>query len=256
LKSVKESVSNPNIYWDNNFNGTINLVNVMNNHNCRILVFSSSATVYGFGKDVAFKENSVLNPVNPYGVIKMKIEDFLDKTFNKSHHLWKIASLRYFNPIGAHPSGRIGEYGKGITNNLFPAIVNTAMGFQKELNIYGNDWPTRDGTPIRDYIHVMDVAEAHIKVLKYLFEQGSINIKLNIGTGKGVSVLELISIFQTVCNIDISYIVSSRREGDTPFIVANNQKAKDILNWTPSRGIEEMCRDGWNWKKTNPSGFS
>lgn len=255
LKSVSESIKNPKEYIDNNFHGTISLIKIMDEFNCRTIIYSSSATIYGLSKSTPFKEDSILKPINPYGETKKMSELYLDNVFMKSSNKWRIASLRYFNPIGAHKSGEIGECNKGIINNIFPLIIDTALKIQNELKIFGNDWPTNDGTPIRDYLHVMDLAECHLFTFEYLINEESKNIKLNIGTGKGTSVLELIKIFERVNKVEVPYIFSARRDGDTHFIVANNQKAKEVLNWSPKRGIEEMCKDGWKWKRLNPNGY-
>ena len=255
LKSVSESIKNPKKYIDNNFRGTTSLIKIMDEFNCRNIIYSSSATIYGLSNNKPFKEYSKLKPINPYGETKKMSELYLDNVFMQSSNKWRIASLRYFNPIGAHKSGEIGECNKGIINNIFPLIVNTALKIQNEIKIFGKDWPTKDGTPIRDYLHVMDLAECHLFTFEYLMNEESKNIKLNIGTGKGTSVLELIKIFERVNKVEVPYIFSGRRDGDTHFIVANNQKVKEVLNWSPKRGIEEMCKDGWKWKRLNPNGY-
>ena len=179
----------------------------------------------------------------------------LEDLFKSSSKSWKIASLRYFNPIGAHSSGLIGEYPIGIPNNIFPLITNTALGIQKELNIFGNDWPTKDGTPVRDYIHVMDLAESHIKILEYLIPNKTTFFTLNIGTGLGTSVLELIKTFEKINNVKVNYKFVQRRNGDKPFVVADNSLLCSKFNLKPKRGIDEMCRDGWKWRQLNPLGF-
>jgi len=255
LKSVSESIKNPKAYIDNNFYGTIGLIKIMSEFNCRTFVYSSSATIYGLSKSIPFKEDAALLPINPYGETKKMSEVFLDNMFIKSNYKWRIASLRYFNPIGAHHSGEIGECNTGLTNNIFPIIVNTALKIQNQLKIFGKDWPTEDGTPIRDYLHVMDLAESHLRTFEYLINEESKNIKLNIGTGKGTSVLELIKIFERVNKVEVPYIFASRRDGDTHFIVADNQKAKEVLKWSPKRGVEDMCKDGWKWTCLHPDGF-
>tara|TARA_A100001011_G_scaffold138194_1_gene145849 strand:+ start:4211 stop:5263 length:1053 start_codon:yes stop_codon:yes gene_type:complete len=255
LKSVFESIKNPLLYWNNNVLGTINLLEIMDKFNCNNFVFSSSATVYAQTNNSLLTEESEIGPINPYGNTKLSVELLLKDIFKSQQENIKFASLRYFNPIGAHPSGLLGETPIGTPNNIFPIIINTAMGYQKELKIYGNDWPTKDGTCIRDYIHVMDLAEAHIKVLDYLMESKPTFFKLNVGTGLGTSVLELVKIFERVNNIKVSYVFESRRIGDAPYVVADNTKLIEKFNIPIRRNLEDMCRDGWRWKKLNPRGF-
>ncbi len=255
LKSVKESITNPIKYWQNNVSGTINLINVMNIFNCNTIIFSSSATIYGLNNTELVKEDTVISPTNPYGSTKATIENLLRDLFESEKEKWSIINLRYFNPIGAHPSGFIGESPSSSPNNIFPLIMNAAL-FRKEVfQIYGNDWDTYDGTCIRDYIHVMDLAEAHVKALEFILQNRYRCLSLNIGTGKGTSVLQLINIFQEVNNVEIKYVFTNRREGDAPNVVANNEMALKFLKWTPRRNISDMCRDGWKWKKLNPSGY-
>ncbi len=251
LKSVKESVLNPLQYWNENILSSINLISVMKKYDCNLLVFSSSATVYGQNSVSPIKENSILSPNNPYGNTKLTIEKILSDIYIANKKLWKIACLRYFNPIGAHPSGLIGENPVGIPNNLFPLICNAALNKQQKLKVYGSDWNTIDGTCIRDYIHVSDVAEGHLRTLKYLNNNQPNILKMNIGTGLGTSVLELIDTFSKINKVDINYEFSSRREGDLEEIVADNSLCNSLLNWKAARSLEEMCSDGWNWKKNN-----
>ena len=255
LKSVTNSILNPLLYWRTNVLGTINLLDIMKEYNCDNFVFSSSATIYDQKENILLKENGKLSPINPYANTKFTIEMILKDLSKSSSKSLKIASLRYFNPIGAHESGLIGEYPKGIPNNIFPLITNTALGLQKELNIYGNDWPTKDGTPVRDYIHVMDLAESHIKILEYLFSNKSTFLTLNIGTGIGTSVLKLINTFERTNNVKIRYQFAKRREGDTAFLVADNSLLLSKFNYKPKRGLEDMCRDGWKWISLNPNGY-
>ncbi len=255
LKSVKESVKNPLKYWDVNVKGTINLLNIMELHDCNSIVFSSSATIYGSCEFGLLKENSTVNPVNPYGVTKFSIERFLNDVFNSSPNKWRIANLRYFNPIGAHYSGLIGEDCKGEINNIFPLILEVAFGKRIQLEVFGNDWPTPDGTCLRDYVHVMDLAEGHINTLNCLFQDDPKIISINLGTGLGTSVLELIHTFSEINNVEIPYKVISRREGDVPMLVADNSLSKKLLNWEPKRSLENMCKDGWEWKLKYPNGF-
>ena len=255
LKSVEESMSNPLLYWDNNVVGTINLLKVMEIFKCKTIVFSSSATIYGNPKTSPIKETFEIKPLNPYGITKAFIENILEcisKTYNKN---WKIINLRYFNPIGAHESGIIGEEPLNKPNNLFPYICLVANGTYKKLNIFGNDWPTLDGTGVRDYIHVMDLADAHKCAIDYLFNRDSLMLSLNVGTGVGTSVLNLVETFQEVNKCEIPYEFCNRRPGDVPTLVADNKKAISILNWYPKRSIRDMCKDGWNWRYLNPKGY-
>ncbi len=255
LKSVADSIKTPLEYWQVNVLGTINLLNAMEKFNCQNFVFSSSATVYANQENNLLSEKHPIKAINPYGNTKLTVENLLNDIFNSSDKKSKFASLRYFNPIGAHSSGLIGEDPKCKANNIFPLIINTAMGLQKEFKIYGNDWSTKDGTPIRDYIHIMDLAEAHIEVLENLLNDKSRYLILNIGTGRGTSVLELLKTFENVNNIKVPYVFSNRREGDLGYVVADNSLLKSELNFTPKMSIEDMCRDGWNWKKLNPNGY-
>ena len=255
IKSVKESINYPHLYWQENVISTINLVGIMENFNCKRLVFSSSATIYKSKETEFISEDSEIEAINPYGNTKLVNEKFLFDIFNSSSEDWKIFNLRYFNPIGAHPSGLIGEAPKGEPNNIFPILMNTAAKEKKYLKVFGKDWPTEDGTCIRDYIHVMDVAEGHIRALNYL-ENAKPNVyNVNLGTGKGASVLDLISVFEKTNDVSINYVFASRRNGDVSKVVANNFYAKELLNWVPSRTLEEMCQDGWNWKLKNPYGY-
>tara|TARA_B100000242_G_scaffold96699_1_gene66284 strand:- start:1965 stop:3026 length:1062 start_codon:yes stop_codon:yes gene_type:complete len=256
LKSVRESVKYPLKYWNNNVNGSINLVNVMEENNCRTMVFSSSATIYGLNKNNLLSEENKLNPINPYGMTKFVIEKLLNDIHKTQNSGWGIINLRYFNPIGAHPSGEIGENPLDLPNNIFPLLTRVAIKKTKELKIFGNDWPTKDGTPIRDYIHIMDLASGHLLALEFLFNNQNDFHNINLGTGKGTTVLELIKTFKKVNSIDVPYIFSRRREGDCAKIVANNLLAKSILDWEPKYSIEDMCTDGWNWQLKNPNGYS
>ncbi len=256
LKSVKESILNPLEYWDVNVNGSINLLKIMDKYDCRTIVFSSSATVYGSSKNHLLHEEFEINPTNPYGRTKITVENLLNDIYKKSPNKWRIANLRYFNPIGAHPSGLIGEEPKGIPENIFPYICKVAAGTLKELKIFGNDWQTEDGTAVRDYIHVLDIADGHIAALDYLLKNKAQIINLNLGTGKGTSVFELVNTFQKVNNIAIPYRITSRREGDQPYIVANNSNALKSLDWSPKRSLNEMCKDGWQWQLLNPKGYN
>jgi len=254
LKSVSESFSNPLQYWHNNVGGSIILFKIMEKYECRTVIFSSSATIYQISENKLLKESSPINPINPYGHTKLAIERLLKDLSGKGND-WRIANLRYFNPIGAHQSGLIGENPKGIKNNIFPILNGVATGEIEKLKIFGNNWPTYDGTGIRDFIHVMDLAEGHIKALEYLENNEPQTLNLNIGTGKGTSVLGLIRIFENVNKVKINYEFTNRRKGDYGIVIADNSLAKSLLKWTPKRSLEDMCQDGWNWKKNNLQGF-
>lgn len=255
FKAVKESIQNPILYWQNNVSGTINLVSVMNKYFCNKIVFSSSATIYKSNNFDLINENCEKEPINPYGNTKRVNEIFLSDVFKSQSKKWGVINLRYFNPIGAHSSGLIGESPKGIPNNIFPIIMKTATSNNQYLEVFGNDWPTKDGTCIRDYIHVTDLAQGHIQALKLLNKTESAEISINLGTGLGTTVLELIKIFEDTNKIKINYIFSNRREGDSPIVIADNAFAKKILNWVPQKTITDMCKDGWNWKLKNPDGY-
>jgi len=255
LKSVSQSNKNSLMYWDNNLSGTINLLMTMDKYSCNNLIFSSSATIYKNSNNNFLDEKSKIKPINPYGNTKFAIEMLLEDIFKNNKQKWKIASLRYFNPIGAHPSGMIGENPLGSPNNIFPILLNVANREINKLDIYGNDWPTKDGTPVRDYIHIMDLADSHLIAFEYLQKNEPQILKVNIGTSIGTSVLELINVFKRVNNIDIPYQYSKRRDGDNACVVANNKLAKGIFGWEPKRNISAMCEDGWNWKKNNLQGF-
>ncbi len=256
LKSVKDSLIDPLLYWDVNVNGSINLLRVMNKYNCRTIVFSSSATVYGIFNNEPLKENTSINPINTYGQTKAAVEQFLTDIYSSNPEEWKIVNLRYFNPIGAHESGMIGESPLGIPNNIFPFITQVAVGKRDKLTIFGDNWPTLDGTCIRDYIHVMDLAEGHISALEFLLENKNQIINLNLGTGHGKSVLELVKTFEQVNNIKIPIEFSGRRRGDYASVVADNSLAISCLNWYPKRCLEDMCKDGWKWQSLNPQGYN
>ena len=249
VKSVRESKLNPFLYWDVNVKGSINLLNIMQANDCRTILFSSSATVYGDSKNVPFKESSPINPINAYGYTKATVENILNNIFDSESSKWRVGSLRYFNPIGSHPSGLIGENARGKTENIFPYICQVASGIRDKLYIFGNDWPTSDGTCLRDYIHVVDLAEVHKITLKYLFERDSANLTINVGKGKPFSVLELIKTFERVNNININYEFSCRRDGDIAISFADTSKMYNLLKWKPLKSLEDMCKDGWNWQK-------
>ena len=251
LKSVAESVKEPLLYWDNNFLGSLTLIKVMKKFNCNTIVFSSSATVYGYIKSGTISEEFEILPENPYGQTKAAIEYLFKDLFNSQKNVWRVCNLRYFNPIGAHHSGLIGEDSKNIPNNLFPFICGVAKGKFEKLRIFGDDWQTYDGTCIRDYIHVMDLAESHTRALLFLFRNNPQYTNFNIGTGKGTSVLELVECFIQTNKINVPYEFCNRRKGDVPILVANNKKAISELGWYPKRNIQDMCKDGWRWQNNN-----
>jgi UDP-glucose 4-epimerase len=254
LKAVGESVNLPLWYYDNNITGTIRLCEVMKEHGVKKLVFSSSATVYGMPERVPIDEECSLGATNPYGRTKQMIEEIL-RDLHVSDHEWSVALLRYFNPIGAHKSGRIGEDPNGIPNNLLPYISQVAVGKLSELSVFGNDYPTPDGTGVRDYIHVVDLAAGHLRALEKILESTGTEA-YNLGTGNGYSVLEVMAAFEKVSGKSIPYKMDARRPGDIGVCYADPTKAKLELGWSASRGIEEMCEDSWRWQLHNPNGYS
>lgn len=253
LKAVGESVSKPLEYYTNNMTCLLNILNLMKEYNVKNLIFSSSATVYGQAKTMPILETFPRSATNPYGQTKLMSENILmdlakaDKSFN-------IALLRYFNPIGAHESGLIGEEARGIPNNLMPYITKVAVGELKELSVFGNDYNTPDGTCIRDYIHVVDLAKGHIKALEKLDTNCGLVI-YNLGTGKGYSVLDIVKAFSKASNIDIPYKIAPRRPGDITVCYADPSKANKELNWHAEKDINDMCRDSWRWQSQNPKGY-
>ena len=255
LKAVGESCLQPFRYWENNLISSINLLKVLDQFNCRNIVFSSSATVYKNKTNHSISENDICEPVNPYGQTKFAVDNFLRDVYQSSPSKWRIASLRYFNPVGAHVSGLIGEDPLGEPNNLFPRITRVASGRLEKIKIFGSDWPTLDGTAIRDYIHIMDLADGHISVLNHMLISKPQILTLNIGTGKGTSVLQLIKTFEKVNNVVIPFSFEDRRPGDNGFVVADNSLASSLLKWTPKRNIEKICEDGWKWQLKNPKGY-
>ena len=248
LKAVGESTLDPLRYWDFNVLSTVNLLKVMVQFECKTIIFSSSATIYESKGNNLINEETVVKPINPYGSTKATIEQILNDLFNSGVKDWRIANLRYFNPIGAHPSGLLGEDPLGKPNNIFPMILKVASGELDQLRIFGNDWDTLDGTGVRDYIHVLDLAEGHIRAFEFLKRNKPNIINLNLGTGIGTSVLELINTFQRVNDIKINYVFDKRRRGDKQYVVADSTKAQEILGWESKRSLEEMCKDGWNWQ--------
>ncbi|GIQ69765.1 UDP-glucose 4-epimerase GalE [Xylanibacillus composti] len=253
LKAVGESVQTPLQYYENNVTGTVILCEVMKKFGVKKLVFSSSATVYGVPKVVPIPEHAPLGATNPYGRTKLMIEEILRDLYS-SDSAWSILLLRYFNPIGAHPSGLIGEDPAGTPNNLLPYISQVAIGKLDELNIYGADYPTPDGTGIRDYIHVVDLARGHQKAVDKVLTGHGIDA-YNLGTGKGCSVLEMVRIFEKVSGKVIPYRIVERRPGDVALCYADPTKAKKHLGWCAEYGIEQMCRDSWAWNVQNPDGY-
>ena len=254
FKAVGESVGIPLRYYHNNVTGTLVLLEVMKNNKVRNLVFSSSATVYGEPKAVPITEDFPLSATNPYGRTKLIIEDILRDLYNAEHD-WNIALLRYFNPVGAHSSGRIGEDPNGIPNNLLPYISQVAVGRLPFLRVFGDDYPTPDGTGVRDYIHVVDLADGHLKALSKLEQEPGL-VTYNLGTGHGYSVLEVLAAFEKACGKSIPYQVLARRPGDIPTSYADSGKAQRELNWHTKFAIEEMCADTWRWQSNNPDGYS
>lgn len=254
LKAVGESVSKPLEYYHNNITGTLLLCDVMRNHGCKNIVFSSSATVYGDPAFVPITEECPKGKItNPYGQTKGMLEQILTD-LHVGDPEWNVILLRYFNPIGAHESGLIGEDPKGIPNNLVPYIAQVAVGKLECLGVFGNDYPTPDGTGVRDYIHVVDLAVGHVKAIQKLETAKGVMI-YNLGTGIGYSVLDVVKAYEKACGREIPYQIKPRRAGDIPTCYADATKAREELGWEAKRGIEEMCRDSWKWQSMNPNGY-
>ena len=254
LKAVGESVAKPWEYYNNNITGTLVLLEVMKNHNCKNIIFSSSATVYGDPAFVPITEECPKGVcTNPYGWTKSMLEQILTD-IQRADNEWNIVILRYFNPIGAHISGRIGENPNGIPNNLMPYITQVAVGKLEKLGVFGDDYDTHDGTGVRDYIHVVDLAKGHVKALKKLEENAGLCL-YNLGTGTGYSVLDMVKSFEKANNVPVPYVIKERRPGDIATCYADASKAKNELSWEAEYGIEEMCRDAWRWQSNNPNGF-
>jgi UDP-glucose 4-epimerase len=249
LKAVGESVEKPDLYYDNNVRGTQVLLDAMQRHGVRRMVFSSSATVYGAPQALPIPEAHRLQPQSPYGENKADIEKLL-----AARPGLQYAALRYFNPIGAHPSGRIGEDPRGIPNNLLPYVAQVAVGKLPKLQVHGADYPTPDGTGVRDYIHVMDLAQGHLAALDFLLAKSQ-SITVNLGTGKGYSVLEIVKAFERASGRKVPYEVGPRRSGDVASCYADASLAARALNWRTRAGLDEMCRDAWRWQSTNPDGY-
>lgn len=253
LKAVGESVREPIMYYDNNLINTLALLETMNEFGVKKIVFSSSATVYGVATEMPLVEGMPLGAINPYGRTKLFIEHILTDLYAADKD-WCVALLRYFNPIGAHKSGLIGEDPKGIPNNLMPYISQVAVGKLDKLHVFGNDYKTIDGTGVRDYIHVVDLALGHVKAIEWVLKNTGCE-PFNLGTGNGTSVLQLRDAFVKATGVDVPYVIDPRRPGDPDEVYANADKAKKVLGWTAKYGIEEMCEDTWRWQKNNPNGF-
>jgi UDP-glucose 4-epimerase len=253
LKAVGESVEQPLLYWDNNIGGTVVLLEAMVRHAVKTLVFSSSCTVYGDPASVPIREDFPLSAVNPYGMTKLTIERILHDV-HRADPAWDIALLRYFNPVGADPSGRIGEDPNGIPNNLVPFVTQVAVGKRKMLSIYGNDYPTRDGSGVRDFIHVVDLVIGHLRALEKLRTHPGL-VTYNLGTGKACSVLEMVRAFERITGRSIPFRVIARRPGDVAEAWADPTRAQQELGWVATRGLDEMCADSWRWQVMNPDGY-
>lgn len=253
LKAVGESVSNPVEYFDCNVVGSLRLFDAMRKADVKKLVFSSSATVYGDPASVPIQENFPLAATNPYGMTKLHVEDML-RCIYQADNKWAIALLRYFNPVGAHESGKIGESPNGVPNNLMPFVAQVAAGKREAVNIFGNDYPTPDGTGVRDYIHVMDLVDGHLAALSRLLERGGL-IAANLGTGKGYSVLEMVKAFSQACGKEVPYRFVDRRPGDVAQCYADPSLALRELGWQAKHTLEKMCADHWRWQSLNPDGY-
>ena len=253
LKAVGESCAKPVEYYYNNISGTINLIRAMKEHGCKRMVFSSSATVYGMNNPIPYIETYPTSATNPYGYTKVMIEQILKDT-SAADAEWSVSLLRYFNPIGAHESGLIGENPNGIPNNLMPYVAQVAVGKLECLSVFGDDYDTVDGTGVRDYIHVVDLARGHLCAVKYVLEHTGTEA-VNLGTGKGTSVLELVHAFEKASGKTVKYKVVGRRAGDIAEFYANTDKAKAMFGWEAEYGIEKMCEDSWNFTKNNPNGL-
>ncbi len=254
LKAVGESVRKPWEYYENNIAGTLTLVDVMRQHNCKNIIFSSSATVYGDPVEIPITEKCPKGQcTNPYGWTKSMLEQILTD-IQKADNEWNVVLLRYFNPIGAHKSGTMGENPNGIPNNLMPYITQVAVGKLPELGVFGNDYDTPDGTGVRDYIHVVDLAKGHVKALKKIEDNSGLSL-YNLGTGVGYSVLDIVKNFEEATGVKIPYSIKPRRAGDIATCYSDATKAKEELGWVAENGIKEMCEDSWRWQKNNPNGY-
>ena len=254
LKAVGESVAKPLYYYHNNVGGTLNLLRMMDKHNVRTLVFSSSATVYGASEEVPLTEKMPMDAVNPYGRTKEQIEDIL-ADLGASDERWNIALLRYFNPAGAHESGRIGEDPTGVPNNLLPFVAQVAVGRREKVMVFGNDYDTEDGTGVRDYIHVVDLAAGHLAALEFITTKPGVH-RWNLGTGNGSSVLQVLAAFSKAADKEIPYEFADRRPGDAAVSYADPSAALADLGWSAERSLDAMCEDHWRWQKNNPQGYA
>lgn len=256
LKAVGESVATPLAYYDNNVTGSLTLLDAMRQHGVRTLVFSSSATVYGDPAAVPIHEDFPLAATNPYGRTKLVVEEILGDLF-RADPAWNLARLRYFNPVGAHESGMIGEDPRGTPNNLLPFIAQVAVGRRERLTVFGGDYPTSDGTGVRDYIHVMDLAEGHLAALQALAagKGRDCPLTVNLGTGRGISVLEMVRAFEAASGKPVPYQIANRRPGDVASCYADPSRAQALLGWHARRSLAEMCQDAWRWQSMNPMGF-
>ncbi len=256
LKAVGESVEIPLKYYDNNIGGTLTLLHIMKEVGCKNIVFSSSATVYGNPQSVPIRENFPTSATNPYGRTKLMIENILRDLY-RSDDSWNIILLRYFNPIGAHESGMIGEDPAGIPNNLLPYVAKVAVGKLEKINVFGNDYNTPDGTGVRDYIHVVDLAKGHIKAIEKIAQTDALGLKVyNLGTGNGYSVLDIIAAFGKACGKDLPYVIGPRRAGDIDMCYADPSLAKEELGWSAEYDLDRMCTDTWRWQSQNPDGYN
>jgi UDP-glucose 4-epimerase len=253
LKAVGESVQQPLAYFENNVGGSVTLLQALGDAGVKKFLFSSSATVYGDPESVPIRETARLSTTNPYGRSKLMVEQILED-LGKSDPSWSIGALRYFNPAGAHPSGLIGEDPRGIPNNLMPFVAQVAVGRRERLAVFGNDYPTPDGTGVRDYIHVVDLAQGHVAALREMFRSGG-SFTLNLGTGRGYSVLEMVRAFEAASGRKVPYDIVARRPGDIAVCYADPTQAWHVLDWKARKGLEEMCADHWRWQMTNPRGF-
>jgi UDP-glucose 4-epimerase len=253
LKAVGESVAKPLAYYENNVGGTLALLAAMQNAGVKRIVFSSSATVYGAPDALPITEDAPIRTTNPYGATKAMAEQIL-RDVAAADPAWSVISLRYFNPIGAHPSGRIGEDPRDVPNNLFPFVCQVAVGKRPHLNVFGNDWPTPDGTGVRDYLHVVDLAIGHVRAFEYA-QRASGFIAINLGTGHGVSVLDLVRAFEAANSLCIPYRIAPRRPGDIAACWADPSLAARLLEWRTERTLEQACADGWRWQQANPDGY-
>ena len=254
LKAVGESVEKPLKYYDNNVTGTVTLCEIMSEYGCKSIVFSSSATVYGDPHTTPIKEDFPLSATNPYGRSKLFIEEILRDLYI-SDNRWKVILLRYFNPVGAHSSGTIGEDPNGIPNNLMPYITQTAVGKLSCLGVFGDDYDTHDGTGVRDYIHVVDLANGHLKAIEKIDGINEV-LTVNLGTGKGYSVLDMVKAFEKASGKEVPYCIAPRRAGDIAKCYADPSYAKEVLGWEATKGIDEMCQDSWRWQEANPKGYA